>query len=123
MDWWEKQQLQVDLNKIRHMKKKKKARTRQETLVLADVAAAAAKETRKGAAEVVVAHEDGRKVVRQIDYNLEGEASRGGRGLSQLDVGVCVVFYVVCAAIIIVLYYHFIVQKRFRVPCANFLPV
>lgn len=116
MDWWEKQQRQVDLKKIREFREQKNRR--QGTYTLGE---AAAKLQVGGAGE-------GRKPAPRANYKVEEGGPkfrllRNSWGLSQLDIGVCMVFYVICAAIIVVLYYHFIVQKRFKMPCSNYLPV
>lgn len=117
MDWWEKQQRQVDLKKIREFREQKRKK-KQGEFVLGEVAVE----------REVAGFEHRGKVVRRVGSKLEeGSLKFGplhsGWGLSQLDIGVCMVFYVICAAIIVVLYYHFIVQKRFRMPCSKYLPV
>ena len=114
MDWWEKHQRETDLKKIRALR----ARKRKERL-----------ENRVHDGEAI----QKREVIAVRDDLMESEIGGAGRrlrplredgwGLSQLDVGVCMMFYVACAAIILILYYHFIVQKRFRVPCSNCSPV
>ncbi|KAL8606415.1 hypothetical protein ACOMHN_060320 [Nucella lapillus] len=119
MDWWEKQQRQIDLKKlekIREQKKKRKLEKRIEAknawlshVPMSSVGATKAWRRRK--------HPD------LIKESVRSRSLREGWGLNNLDVGVCLVFNVSCAVIILMLYYHFVVQKRFRLPCKNLLPV
>lgn len=116
MDWWEKQQRQNDLKKLRKFHEQKKKRKLEKWIEAKNEARGPT--SGRGAAKVW--HR------RQVDIIKESIRSRSlgeGWGLNNVDVGVCLVFYVSCALIILVLYYHFVVQKRFRLPCKSLLPV
>ncbi|KAK7505108.1 hypothetical protein BaRGS_00003678 [Batillaria attramentaria] len=118
MDWWEKKQREVDLKKIRGFREqKRKQRIEKLQKLTADDSA---KDT--GLSEVRSVAEQ--KLVRLEELEKSAKYKRGwGWAFSDLDIGVCMAFYVCCAAIILFLYYHFLVQRRYRIPCANYLPV
>ncbi|XP_046551237.1 sulfhydryl oxidase 2-like [Haliotis rubra] len=103
LDWWEKQQRAQDLEKIHSLRKQKK---------------------------VVYQQKMERQVwerARQADsqeYNHQDrqyQVSRKGWGLNGVDLGMCMMFYVMCAVIILLMYYHFTIRRNWR-PCGC-LPV
>ncbi|KAK7095394.1 hypothetical protein V1264_006806 [Littorina saxatilis] len=108
MDWWEKKQGDGDLKKIQEQHEQKKRR-KAANFALGDQVPA-----EKLRLEI--------NDLPAVDYHSQrGSGLLISRwGFSRLDFGVCMVFYVMCAAIIVILYYHFIVQRKFKVPCVKY---
>ena len=44
----------------------------------------------------------------------EGKSVIHGWGFSNLDMGMCITFYLMCTLIIVLLYYHFIVRRKYK---------
>ena len=106
LDWWELQQRRKDLEKIKELRVSKLERLKQKRKQLRE-----------------------NNIIKDARVNLEGfedikNSKPGiiqGWGFNQIDIGLCVSFYLMCAFILLVLYYHFIVRKKHR-PCQIFLP-
>ncbi|KAL8559832.1 hypothetical protein ACOMHN_030168 [Nucella lapillus] len=59
-----------------------------------------------------------KKLVPAVQYlPMKGGLGYGLWGLNGVDGGVYMVFYVLCVLIVVGLYYHFIVQRRSKLPC------
>ncbi|XP_076455158.1 sulfhydryl oxidase 1-like [Babylonia areolata] len=122
MDWWEKQQRQQDLKKIRELREQKKKRKLEQTQQREARRRERGEEVEggRGRRGGGARRQQGPDVIKEsVHHRQLGE----GWGLNSIDVGVCLVFYVSCAIIILILYYHFVVQRRFRLPCKNWMPV
>lgn len=92
LDWWEKMQKQDDLKNVWRLKEKL--------------------ERRRGS----LGHLGDE---REISYALRSERNfLSTWGLTQTDLSMCVVFYVVSTMLIILLYHHFIVRRR-MISCKN----
>lgn len=118
MDWWENKQRQEDLKKIRQLhEQKRKTKLERNLQKLHNLTVRVSREEQ--------AWNLGRETEsrRKADYAYEERTVMHRWGFSQLDIGVCMAFYVVCAIIILYLYYHFIVHKKFKAPCSKCLPV
>ncbi|XP_069119679.1 sulfhydryl oxidase 2-like [Argopecten irradians] len=103
MDWWERQQRKKDIEKIWSLRESKKK----------------AKQQNKESAFL----QDNRQKVKlnkkyDINESIVNEKSiKSSFGFSHIDLGMCVVFYVMCTLIVLILYYHFAVKKcRFKLP-------
>lgn len=103
LDWWELQQRKSDLEKIRSLRfskmerQKKKQERRQEAL-----------------------RQRGTKTNQNkdnVDFEFDMEKVSQGY-FSNLDMSLCMMFYMLCTLLIIVLYYYFIVKKKYR-PCCG----
>lgn len=116
MDWWEKKQEEIDLKKLRGFRKQKEKRQQEKQSRL--VPAEAQKDD-------VLRFQAESPVSLLEDRGGQGRELKGGWSwlFSDVDIGVCMAFYVCCAVIILFLYYHFLVQRRYRLPCSKYLPV
>lgn len=132
MDWWEKKQEEADLKQIgRFQAQKRKQRLEQQKQHLDDSGKTKADvyahpDTKGARARPLIRKEvlDPLGKYEDLDQDSARQIGYGWRWtFSDVDIGVCMAFYVCCAAIILFLYYHFLVQKRYRVPCMNYFPV
>ncbi|XP_067662118.1 sulfhydryl oxidase 2-like [Haliotis asinina] len=103
LDWWEKHQRAQDLEKIHSLRKQKKVAYQQkmerqiwERARLADTQ-------------------------EYMHQDKQYHPSRKGWGLNGVDLGMCMMFYVMCAVIILLMYYHFTIRRNWK-PCGC-LPV
>ncbi|GFN88377.1 sulfhydryl oxidase [Plakobranchus ocellatus] len=101
LDWWEKKQRDKDLKQIQELRLRKRNR----------------KTALEQSQPVAVHHTDNGADVKEKARALK-RGMRGLWGLTQLDVSMCVVFYIISTAIILLLYYHFIIRRRMN-PCKN----
>ncbi|KAH9514560.1 Sulfhydryl oxidase 1 [Bulinus truncatus] len=91
LDWWEKKQRKEDLKQVLWLRDQRKLKKKEFKRSLEDV------------------HGGGFK------KRLVGESSAGplsSWGLTQLDVSMCIIFYLFSTFIILFLYHHFIARKR-----------
>ncbi|KAH9514558.1 Sulfhydryl oxidase 1 [Bulinus truncatus] len=91
LDWWEKKQRKEDLKQVLWLRGQRKLKKKEFKRSLEDVHGGAFKK------------------------RLVGESSAGllsSWGLTQLDVSMCIIFYLFSTFIILFLYHHFIARKR-----------
>ncbi|XP_033728711.1 sulfhydryl oxidase 2-like [Pecten maximus] len=97
MDWWERQQRKKDIEKIWDLRESKK-KTKQQ-----NIESSFALNNRKN----VKAYEK-----FELNESMVSEKNiKSSFGFSHLDLGMCVVFYVMCTVIVFILYYHFAVKR------------
>ncbi|KAJ8300554.1 hypothetical protein KUTeg_022073, partial [Tegillarca granosa] len=98
LDWWELKQRKTDLEKIRDILEWKKQRS-------------LTKKTKYHHSRFT----DGiSKDVKEETFYFKRTVS--GWGFSNVDFGMCVMFYFLCTVLIVILYYHFIVRRRYKPP-------
>ena len=96
LDWWELQQRKQGLERVQALRKQKNKNKQKKWT---------AKRTKR-----LPFHD-------REDLNLEFKQNReviAGWGFSNLDMGMCITFYLMCTLIIVLLYYHFIVRKKYK---------
>lgn len=118
MDWWEKKQREADLKKIIDIRERKKKMRQNNTEKL--LFESAHKNTLSEHDRQTLAL--GRISFKKIE-DTKYQVLANAWTFSQFDIGVCLIFYFICAAMILFLYYHFAIQKRYRMPCYKYLPV
>ena len=98
LDWWELHQRKKDLEKIRALRNahRVKSKSRQES-----------KLEQLGQTDIKQSHDN----IRVFDLKV---SSRYSWGFTNIDMGMCLTFYIMCSVVILVLYYHFIVRKKYR---------
>lgn len=103
-DWWELQQRKDDLEKIRSLRYSKQERLK-----------------KKHEEKHNTLKQKSVKIVNELDViELNWEGPRKNTGyFSNIDMSLCMMFYLLCSMMIIFLYYHFIVRKKYR-PCGAF---
>ena len=111
LDWWELQQRKNDLEKIRSLRYKKMEKRQQKKVEKLSKIAVIDKNL-----DLHYGHLSRKDSLR---LNNENKSVIYGWGFSNLDVSMCVTFYVLCTLMILVLYYHFIVRRKYR-PCSVF---
>ncbi|WAR31291.1 QSOX1-like protein [Mya arenaria] len=106
LDWWELHQRRKDLEKIRSLRKikKEKSKSKQDDRINALVA--------------VNSKAFHQEVGQEVEFTVQQQ--RYSWGFTNLDMGMCVLFYVLCSLVILILYYHFIVRRKYR-PCHFFM--
>ena len=102
LDWWENNLRKQDLRKIQELRSKRK-KSLEGRIVKREWVRPQLKSRRESSA-----------------YMAKSEGSSWGL-LSGIDLGMCMMFYFVCAIIILLMYYHFTVRRNWK-PC-GFLPV
>lgn len=102
MDWWEMKQRRKDIEKIWDIREKKR-KSKEAKIKSAFIHEGKKKfyDERYDINESMVSNEDG-----NVHYAF---------GFNRLDVGMCVIFYVMCTVIVLILYYHF-AARRCRFP-------
>ena len=102
LDWWEKKQRESDLKQVYELRLRKRTRKS-----LADKASLDLPNNQLGGSKAEV-----------VKSPVKGGKMRALWGLTDLDVSMCVVFYVISTVIILLLYHHFIVRRHMN-PCKN----
>lgn len=117
MDWWEKKQKDADLKRIKMLLLRKPNELMVHGEKLNDNEK---KHDSKGdnADPQQVKHKN-----QDFPVNPRYSDLSTKWGFNQIDIGVCMAFYICCAVIILFLYYHFISRKRYRLPCSSCPPV
>ncbi|KAK3586727.1 hypothetical protein CHS0354_017525 [Potamilus streckersoni] len=113
LDWWERHQRKADLEKIRALRQFKYDRKKLKELDK--------KESEDSGVNKTVDYEVANfEILNKRESNFRAgigkERVPSGWGFNNIDVGICLMFYVMCTFILMVLYYHFIVQRRYK-PC------
>ena len=96
LDWWELQQRKQGLERVQELRLEKNKNRRKKWIA--------------NRHKVLPFH-------GSEDLNVEFQQNRGvilGWGFSNLDMGMCITFYLMCTLIIVLLYYHFIVRKKYK---------
>lgn len=106
LDWWELQQRKKDLEKIRMLRRVKYDKLQEKKVVKLSKYAVINKNL-----DLLYGHD--------VKHDTGLEAKRRPVdpykwGFNNLDMSICVLFYVLCMTMIIVMYYHFIVRKKYR---------
>ncbi|KAL5012751.1 hypothetical protein ScPMuIL_011302 [Solemya velum] len=102
LDWWERKQRRKDLEKIQqlHLKKREKRMMKQ-----FDVE------------HNILGNRFQKSDLEQIGYEEKSRGARFGWGFNSIDLGMCVLFYVMCTVIILLAYYHFMIRRNMK-PCS-----
>ncbi|XP_071097045.1 sulfhydryl oxidase 2-like [Haliotis cracherodii] len=103
LDWWEKHQRAQDLEKIHTLRKQKKVAFQQK------MERQIWEQARRSDSQ------------ENIHQDRQYHTLRKGWGLNGVDLGMCMMFYVMCAVIILLMYYHFTIRRNWK-PCGC-LPV
>ena len=100
LDWWEKKQGDRDLKHVRQLRlrKRKKSSANQVGIYMSSDT-----------------HQDGSS---KFNPRRQFGNVRSLWGLTELDLSMCVVFYIISTAIILLLYHHFIIRRHMN-PCKN----
>ncbi|XP_060074737.1 sulfhydryl oxidase 2-like [Ylistrum balloti] len=96
LDWWERQQRKKDIEKIWDLRESKK-KTKKQNL------RSGFQSNRKRV-----------KVYEKYDLNeslVSEKTIKSSFGFSHIDLGMCVVFYIMCTVIVFIMYYHFAVKR------------
>ena len=104
LDWWELQQRKSDLEKIWSLRNSKQEKQKKKLKEKYNVLKSAGGINLNDAGAIELSFERSR---RQNWY------------FSNIDMSLCMMFYLVCSLMIILLYYHLIVRKKYR-PCTMF---
>ena len=93
LDWWELQQRKQGLERVQALRAQKNENKRKKWI-------ANRKKTKT--------------FHKGKDLIVENRGVIVGWGFSNLDMGMCITFYLMCTFIIVLLYYHFIVRRKYK---------
>lgn len=106
LDWWELHQRKKDLEKIQLLRQQKVEKQKQRKVQ---------KFSNLDSKKRRVDLHDAQRSKQERNLDLEqNSAVIYGWGFSNLDMSMCITFYVLCTFAIMVLYYHFIVRRKYR---------